>query len=78
MKPMPPNKDMPNRILLFMRSGMDRKPLWIASQVNVKMPVSLPITRAKNRVSVTPLTEDNPMPLKFMLALAKAKRGMTI
>ena len=78
VNPMPPSRDTPKRILLFMRSGILSRPVLMANQVKVNIPINFPNTSAKNTVRVTPSTDARLKPSKEMLALAKAKRGMTM
>ena len=59
-------------------SGMFSNLLFTASHVNEKMPSNLPRTRAMNTLSVTPSISARVKCSKEMLALAKAKRGITM
>ena len=72
-----PNMDTPRRLRASMCSGMFSNLLFTASHVNEKMPSSLPRTRAMNTLSVTPSISARVKCSKEMLALAKAKRGIT-
>ena len=73
-----PNMDTPRRLRASMCSGMFSNLLFTASHVNEKMPSSLPRTRAMNTLSVTPSISARVKCSKEMLALAKAKRGITM
>ena len=73
-----PNMDTPRRLRASMCSGMFSNLLFTASHVNEKMPSSLPRTRAMNTLSVTPSMSARVKCSKEMLALAKAKRGITM
>ena len=72
-----PNMDTPRRLRASMCSGMFSNLLFTASHVNEKMPSSLPRTRAMNTLSVPPSMSARVKCSKEMLALAKAKRGIT-
>ena len=77
VNPIPPSMEIPSKLLLFMWSGIFRKPLFTDNQVKENIPISLPKIKEIKIVRVTPFKSVRLMCSKEMLALAKANRGIT-